>query len=53
MIANGEENGVLKNDLRETTEVFNKYYINIVETISGMRPSSPAILIPSMKVGKQ
>ena len=35
-----EENRVLKNDPKETTEVFNNYYINIVETISGKRPSS-------------
>ena len=37
-----EENGVLKNDSTETTEVFNNYYINIVETTSGKRPSSIA-----------
>ena len=35
-----EENVVLKNDLKETTEFFNNYYINIVETISGKQPSS-------------
>ena len=35
-----EENGVLKNDPKETTEVFNNYYINIVETTSGKRPFS-------------
>ena len=35
-----EENGVLKNDPKETTEVFNNYFINIVETTSGRRPSS-------------
>ena len=29
-----EENGVLKNDPKETTEVFNNYYTNIVETTS-------------------
>ena len=37
-----EENGVLKNDPTETTEVFNNYYVNIVETTSGKRPSSIA-----------
>lgn len=35
-----EENEVLKNDPTETTEVFNKCSINIVETTSGKRPSS-------------
>ena len=35
-----EENGVLKIDPRKTTEVFNNYYINIVEAPSGKRPSS-------------
>ena len=35
-----EENGVLKNDPEETTEVFNNCYINIVETSSAKRPSS-------------
>ena len=35
-----EENGIFKNDLKETTEVFNNYYINILETTSGKRPSS-------------
>ena len=29
-----EENGVLKSDPKETTEVFNNYDINIVETTS-------------------
>ena len=35
-----EENRVLKSDPKETTEVFNNYYINIVETTSGKRHSS-------------
>ena len=35
-----EENGIFKNNLKETTEVFNNYYINILETTSGKRPSS-------------
>ena len=35
-----EENGIFKNDLKEKTEVFNNYYINILETTSGKRPSS-------------
>ena len=35
-----EENGVLKNDREETTEVFDRYYINIVETTSEKQPSS-------------
>ena len=35
-----EENGVLENDPKETTEVFNDYCINIVETTSGKRSSS-------------
>ena len=35
-----EENGVLKIDPKKTTEVFNNYYINIVEAPSGKRPSS-------------
>ena len=30
-----EENGVLKNGPKETAEVFNNYYINIVEITSG------------------
>ena len=30
-----EENGVLKIDPKKTTEVFNNYYINIVEAPSG------------------
>ena len=37
-----KKNGVPKNDLKETTKVFNNYYINIVETTSGKPPSSPA-----------
>ena len=35
-----KENGVLKNDPKETIEVFNSYYVNIVETTSGKRPFS-------------
>ena len=35
-----EENVVLKNELKETTEFFNNYYINIVEITSGKQPSS-------------
>ena len=35
-----EENRVLKNDPKETTEVFNNYHMNIVETTSEKRPSS-------------
>ena len=35
-----EENGVFKSDPKETTKVFNNYYINIVETTSGKQPSS-------------
>ena len=35
-----EENGDLKNDPKETTEVFNNYYVNIAETTSGKRSSS-------------
>ena len=35
-----EEKGVLKNDPKETAKVFNKYYINVVETTFEKRPSS-------------
>ena len=35
-----EENVVLKKELKETTEFFNNYYINIVEITSGKQPSS-------------
>ena len=35
-----KKNGVLKNDLKEKTEVSNFNFINIVETTSGKRPSS-------------
>ena len=35
-----EENGVLKNDPKEITEVFNNYYINIAETTSRKQPTS-------------
>ena len=35
-----EENGDLKNNPKETTEVFSNYYVNIVETTSGKRPFS-------------
>ena len=35
-----EENRVLKNNLRATTEVSNSYYINIVEATFGKSPSS-------------
>ena len=34
-----EGNRVLKKDPKETTEVFNNYYINTVETTSGKRSS--------------
>ena len=33
------EYGVLKNNPKQTTEAFNNYYINIVGTTSGKRPS--------------
>ena len=33
-----EENGVLKNDPKETTEAFINYFINIVEITSGKQP---------------
>ena len=35
-----EENGVLKGDPEETTEVFNNCYINMVETSAAKRPST-------------
>ena len=35
-----EENWILEDDPKETTKVFSNYYINIVETTSGKRPSS-------------
>ena len=35
-----EENGDLKNDTNETTEVFSNCYVNIIEITSGKRPSS-------------
>ena len=35
-----EENRHLNSDPKETTEVFNNYYVNIEKTISGKRPSS-------------
>ena len=35
-----EENEVLESDPKETTEVFNNYYINAVETTSGTQLSS-------------
>ena len=48
-----EENGVLKIDPKEIAEVFNNYCINIVETTSGERPSSTAILIPNVEIELQ
>ena len=48
-----EENGVLKIDPKEIAEVFNNCCINIVETTSGKRPSSTAILIPNVKIELQ
>ena len=45
-----EENGVLKNDPKETTEAFTNYYVNIVETTSGKRTPQLAIRIPNVKI---
>ena len=34
-----EEHGILKNDPKETTELFNNFYVNVVETTTEKRKS--------------